>query len=438
MASKLYFIGQRVNSGKYPVSVMDRPIKKKKWTVKRIAWVSVAGIAAILVMRSIFFGDYSSKLNVKGERITVSEVLRGPFQEFIPVIGTVIPITTIYLDAIEGGRVDTIYLEAGSLVNRGDKILKLANTNLLLDIMYREAELFQQSNNLRNTRLAMEQNRLAVQAQILELNYQIKTQERLYQNSLGLKGKNLISDQEFEEVKDRFDYLAQKRDLATKTHEQDSLYRETQIEQLETGLERMTDNLEVVKSNLDNLVITVPVSGHLTSLNAEIGESKVPGERLGQIDVLDGFKIRVPIDEHYIVRINYGQKGEFTFADQEYHLVISKVYPEVINGRFEVDMEFVGDEPGGIRRGQTLHIKVELGDLAEAVLLDRGGFYQTTGGNWVYILNESGDFATKRRIRLGRQNPNYFEVLEGLEPGERVITSSYDSYGDIDKLIIKE
>jgi len=417
---------------------MDRKIEKKKWTPKKIIGISAGVIIVGFIIYTIFFGDHSSKLNVREERITISTVTKGPFQEFIPVTGTVIPIKTIYLDAMEGGRVDKKFVEAGTYVNKGDKILQLGNTNLLMDIMYREAELFQQSNNLRNTRLAMQQNTLALKAQLLEVNYQIQQQKRVYDKQTELYKKNLVSEQEWEEARDRYDYLIKNRELTLLSHKQDSIFQETQISQLEMGLKRMEANLEIVKQNLENLTVKAPVTGQLTSLNAEIGESKTRGQRLGQIDVLDGFKIRVRVDEYYLARIDIGQKGEFSFAGETYQMAIDKIYPEVLNGRFEVDMLFEGEEPDGIRRGQTVHIRLELGDLSEAILLAKGGFYQKTGGQWVYVIDPSGDFAVKRDIRIGRMNPEVFEVLEGLEPGERVITSSYDSYGDIDKLILKK
>jgi len=417
---------------------MDRKIKKKIWTFKRIA-ILTAGVAALVfVVYYIAFGDHSSKLNVRTERITISTVRKDLFQEFIPVTGNVIPIKTIYLDAIEGGIVEKRFLEAGTYVKKGDQILKLQNTNLLLDIMYREAELFQQSNNLRNTRLAMEQNLLQLRAQLLDLDYQTRQQKRSFERYEELNAKNLVSQQEFEDVRDRYDYLVKNRALTLMSHKQDSLFRISQIQQIESGLERMKNNLEIASQNLDNLTLKAPISGNLTSLNAEIGESKNRGERLGQIDVLDGFKVRVRIDEHYIARIDIGQQGKFTFSGKDYVLSITKVYPEVLNGRFEVDMEFQDQEPEGIRRGQTLHIRLELGNLSEATLLAAGGFYQKTGGQWIYIVDESGEFAYKRDIRLGRQNPEAYEVLEGLTPGEKVITSSYDSYGDVDKLILKD
>ena len=417
---------------------MDRKIEKKRWTPKKLTGIAGGIVVGVFIIYQVGFSDKSSRLNVERQRLVISTVKRGDFQEFIPVIGTVIPIKTIYLDAIEGGSVEHLFLEAGSYVNKGDPILRLANTNLLLDIMYREAELFQQSNNLRNTRLAMEENRLALKAQLIELDYLIKQSKRNYDTQAELVDKSLIAKQQFEAAQDEYEYLQQTRDLTMESHKQDSIFREVQLEQLEESLVRMEANLKIVKQNLDNLTIKAPVSGQLTSLNAEIGESKSRGERLGQIDVLDGFKLRVNIDEYYISRVAIGQTGTFTFAGDQYKLAVKKVYPEVLNGRFEVDMEFVGEEPEGIRRGQSQHIRLELGDPSEALLLARGGFFQKTGGQWVYLLEESENVAVKQPIRLGRQNTDVFEVLEGLKPGDKVITSSYDTFGNIDKLVIEE
>ena len=416
---------------------MDRKIKKRKWPPRRIAWVSLSAAFVLVVLYNIIFGDHSSRLNVQTERITISTVERGEFQEFIPVPGTVIPIKTMYLDAIEGGRVDTVYLEAGSYVERGDSILRLSNTNLTLDIMYREAELFQQSNNLRNTRLVMEQNRLATKAQLLDLDYQIKNQKRSYEEAAELVKRNLISDHAYQEARDQYEYLVGKRELTMETHRQDSIYREVQIQQLEAGLERMQANLELVRQNEENLVLKAPVSGQLTSLNAEMGETKSRGERLGQIDVLDGFQVRVRVDEHYISRVSRGQKGEASYSGETFLLTIDKVYPEVVNGSFEVDMQFDGEAPENIRRGQTLRIRLELGDLSEAILLPTGGFWQATGGQWVFVVDDAGDLARKRHISLGRSNPLHYEVLDGLQPGEKVITSPYDSFGDVDVLVLQ-
>lgn len=415
---------------------MDRKIEKKKWPPKKIAWVSTATLFFAVVFYMIVFGDRSSKLNVNSDRITISTVYEGPFQEFIPISGSVLPIKTVFLDAIEGGRVEKIFLESGVLVNVGDTILKLSNTNLLLDIMYREANLFEQSNNLRNTRLAMEQNSLALRSQLLELDYTIATQKREFERNSKLIKKNLISQEEYDQSKDSYDYQLNTRALTIETQKQDSIFRTVQISQLEASVERIQDNLGIVKMNLENLFIKAPISGRLTSLNAEIGELKTLGERIGKIDVLDGFKVRADIDEHYIARVDNGQAGTFELAGKKYKLEVRKVDPEVREGRFRVDMNFVGETPPDIRRGQTLRVRLELGDPGDAVLLARGGFDQKTGGRWVYVLDESEDFAVKRDIKAGRQNPLALEILDGLEPGEKVITSSYDNFGDNDKLIL--
>ena len=417
---------------------MDRKIEKKKWPPKKIATYMGVILVAVFIIYQLFFSDKSSRLNVNQERLVVSTVNYGEFQEFIPVIGTVIPIKTIYLDAIEGGTVEKIYLEAGSFVNKGDQILKLANSTLLLDIMYREAELFQQSNNLRNTRLAMEQNALVIKARLLDLDFQLKNAKRDFNNKQSLISQDLIANQEFESAKDEYEYLQEKLALTLQSYHKDSVFREIQLDQLTVSLKRMENNLEIVKGNMGNLTLKAPVSGQLTSRNAEIGESKTKGERLGQIDVLDGFKLLITVDEYYLSKISIGQKGTFKFDGKEYELRVSKVYPEVLNGRFEVDMEFDSEEPEGIRRGQSQHIRLELGDPGEGLLLARGGFFQKTGGQWVYLVGESEEYAVRQPIRLGRQNTEVFEVLDGLKPGDKVITSSYELFGDVEKLLLSK
>ena len=416
---------------------MDRRIKKKKWPPKKIATLAAIVLFVAFVVYVFFFKFSKSTLNVKAERITISTVEVGPFQEFIPVMGNVLPIYQHYLTAAEGGRVEEIYLEAGAMVKKGDKILKLENTNLLLDIMWREAELFQQSNNLRNTRLSMEQYRLRLSQELASIDNQLQQQKRVDERYKELIKDHLISQHEFDLAEDQYEYLIKKRELTIESQNNDLEFREGQIKALEASLRRMQDNLEIVKQKQQNLIIIAPVTGYLTSLDAEIGESKAPGVKLGQIDVLEGYKVKAAIDEHYLARIEVGKKGEFDFAGETGRLIVDKIYPEVQEGRFEVDLQFVDKEPPGISRGMTLHIKLELSDISEALLLARGGFYQATGGNWVYVLDQSDKLATKRKIRLGRQNPRVFEVLEGLEPGEKVITSSYDSFGDMERLVLK-
>jgi HlyD family secretion protein len=417
---------------------VDRKIKKKKLTPKNIIGIFFAAGFLGFCFYQFVLGDYSLKLNVQRERITISTVEKGPFQEFIPVIGTVIPKKTIYLDAVEGGRVERRYIEAGTFVKKGQNIVTLANTDMLLDIMNREAEFFQLNNDLRNVQLIMEQNMLDLQSKLLELDFKIQQSKRKYEREKILRKKEIIPAEQYEDTKTEYEYLCQKKDLTRRTFDQDCRFRKRQIEQIEASLERMAANLEIAKQRLEDLTIKAPVTGHLTSLNAEIGESKKRGERLGQIDILDGFKVRVPVDEHYIARINTGQHGEFTFDDGTYQITISKIYPEVNDGRFEIDMEFDGRQPESITRGQTLHIRLELGNLSTAVLLPQGGFYQKSGGQWVYVVDKSREFAVKRKINLGRQNPEVFEVLAGLSPGDKVITSSYDNFGDnIDRLVLK-
>jgi HlyD family secretion protein len=375
-------------------------------------------------------------LRVEREKLTVAEVETGAFQEYIPVIGTVEPLRTVFLDAAEGGRVEEIFVEEGAMLEAGDPIVRLTNNDLQLDLLNREAQFYETMNYLRQARLQMEQNQLSLREQIVETNYQMKRLEREHERNMELHEKGLLSDKDFELTADELEYQRQRRELMLASHRQDSLMRTVQVDQLEMSVNRLQQNLGVVRENLENLVVRAPITGHLTSFDAEIGEAIGNGQRLGQVDKLDGFKVNVPIDEHYLARINETQQGSFPFAGEDYEMVIRKVYPEVQNGRFEVDMEFMGDVPAGIRRGQTVRIGLELGDLTDAVLIPRGGFFQSTGGNWIFVV--IGGEAIRRPIQLGRQNPQQFEVLQGLEPGEQVITSSYDTFGDVERLILEE
>lgn len=415
---------------------MDRKLEKKTWTKRRIIYASSIAVFIVFVLYVLVFSDQSSKLNVEKDKIIISTVEHAPFQEFIPITGTVQPIQTFYLDVAEGGRVVKKFVEDGAFVNEGDPIIKLDNVQTTLNIMYNEANLFQQINNLRGTRLQMEQSRLNLQGQLLDIQYQLLEQQRVFESNKRLYEKNLISKFEFDRSKEQYELTKHKRDLTRETARQDSLFRLQQIEQLETSVAQMQNNMNITKSQLENLTVKAPIKGQISALIAEIGESIAPGQNLGQIDVIDSFKVRAEIDEHYIARVNVGQRGEFTFAGKDYQLEIKNVYPQVSNGRFEVDMHFVNKQPEGIRRGQTLHIKLNLSDEKVATTIARGGFYQTTGGQWVFVVDPSGKFAVKRNIKLGQQNSQVFEVIEGLKPGEKVITSSYDNYGDIEKLIL--
>lgn len=416
---------------------MDRKIKKKKWPPKRIAGLAAVVIFIGVVIYVFLFKFSKSTLNVKKERITISTVTEGPFQEFIPIIGNVLPIDTVFIDADEGGRVENIFVRAGTIVEKGDPILELANTDLLLTIMWREAELFQQTDNLRRTRLSLEQYHLQLNQELAQIDNLLLQQQRTYERYKELRKDSLISEHEYELAKDQYEYLVKRKELTVESQRNEMKFRTTQIDALVAQLKRMESNLEVAKEKLGNLTIRARVNGHLTSLDVELGQSKAPGQRLGQIDVLSGFRVRASIDQHYITRVEVGRTGQFPYADHSYKLVIKKIYPEVRDGRFDVDMEFTEKEPEGIRRGLTLHIRLELGDISEALLLAKGGFYSSTGGNWVYVLDDSESIATKRSIRLNRQNTEVYEVLSGLSPGEKVITSSYESFGKMERLVLQ-
>ncbi len=414
---------------------MDRKIKKKTWTTGRILAIG-GGLAVLsLVLYSFLFADNRSKLNVDAEKITISEVKRDVFQENIPETGIVMPSQTIYLDAVEGGVVKDITLESGALVEKGDTIMTLANSNLQLDVLQREAQLYEQLNLLRTTRLQLDQNDLNQKAALAEIDYQIHLVKPQYARFQELAGKKLISQRELEEVEEQYKYNVRRKELTYKAYQSDSIARSMQLRQISSSEDRMLRSMEGVGEILGNLVITAPTEGLLTTSDWEPGQSISPGERLGQVALLDAFKVRVAIDELYLPRVDVEQQGTFSFAGKEYRLEIYKKYPTVSEGNFEVDMKFVGEIPEGIRRGQSLRIKLELSSPEEAVLLATGGFFRDTGGNWVFVMNNDGSKALKRDIKLGRKNTEFYEVVEGLEPNERVITSSYENFGDNEVLV---
>lgn len=411
-------------------SAMDKKIQKKTWTPKRIGMI-IGGAALLgLFIYSFIFMDVRSTLNVEREKLTVTTVQEDSFQEFIQVTGTVQPIQTIYLDAIEGGVVQEVYRESGTMVRKGDTILTLSNSNLQLNVMNREAQLYDQINNVRNSRLNLEQNTLQLREQLANAEAQMEILQSQYERQKQLMEKDLISQQEFEQTMENYLYQKKRYELTYESYKKDSVQTIAQLQQLDDSEDRMYRSLDAVQQILDNLVVEAPIAGQLSTIELNQGQSISPGERIGQVDILDSFKVRVGIDEFHLSRIATGLEGSFTFAGGTHELIITKVYPVINNGQFEVDMEFVEEPPAGLTRGQTLRIRLELGESSNAVLLARGGFYQATGGNWVFKVEEGGDRAVKQNIRLGRQNPEYFEVLAGLEPGDRVITSSYDTFGD--------
>jgi HlyD family secretion protein len=415
---------------------MDRQLAKRRWPRHRLLLAVAAGLVVAAATWGIVRAR-TSTLRVEREHLRISTVVQGLFHEYIPVVGSTVPLTTHYLDASEGGRVEEIFREAGSLVERGDKILRLANTSLLLDVMYREAELFQQSNNLRSTKLAMEQHRLQMQRQLLEIRREIARQRRLSSNTTQLVEQGLVSRQEHEQALEELGYLVEQRELLLATQAQEQLLHQEQIRQLEESLQRMGENMQMVRQHLESLVIRAPIAGRLTALNAEVGQSKARGQRLGQVDVLSGFKLRAAIDEHYINRVTSGLTGTFSYTGRSYRLQVDKVYPQVIEGKFEVDLTFDGEPPDDLRRGQTFHLRLMLSDPSEAMLLPAGGFFQSTGGRWVYVLDRDGREAHQRQVTIGRQSSDYCEVLAGLEPGEQVITSDYEPLGDAERLVLQ-
>ncbi|MCB9000150.1 MAG: HlyD family efflux transporter periplasmic adaptor subunit [Bacteroidales bacterium] len=419
------------------MSGMDRVIEKKKGFNRKTLWILLFSFVFILMAYNILFGDKSSKLNVEKNKISIEEVKRDIFQDYIAVQGVVEPIQTIFLDAVEGGRVEQILKEEGSMLKKGEPIIRLSNNNLILEISNNEAAVARAVSELRNARLQMDQQVLNSNIQILQLSKQVNKERRAYEKNEILFKEDHISPEEFQQSKEDFMTSEKLLELYRENHVKDSVYRGIQVGTLEESVSRMTVNMDLTRKRLDNLNIKAPVDGELASLNPEVGEVVSYGTRIGTMNILDSYKLRVEIDEHYISRIERGLIGICDFSNSSYQAKLTKIYPEVRNGRFAVDMIFTREVPPQIRIGQTSRIKLELGESQNAVLLSKGGFYQSTGGQWVYVVDPSGEFAIKRNISIGRQNPKYYEVLDGLSEGENVIISSYDNFGNADKLILK-
>ena len=417
---------------------VDRKIEKKTFTPKRIALGATALLVAGLVSYLIWDASAGGqRLSVEREKLQIATVQEAPFQEYIAVTGTAIPRRTVYLEAVEGGRVEEVYTRSGQMVEAGDPILRLSNNDLRLRLMENESRLSEQASRVQSQRFQMEQQRLDLKQQLAQMDYEIQRLEREFERQKRLYEKGLVSEKEYQEVKDELEYQKRRRALTRRSFRQDSLAQASRLRQQEQSLHRQRRSFRTMQEDLQNLTVKAPVSGRLTSLDAEVGQIRSAGSSFGQIDDTTAYKIRAQVDEFYIERVREGQSATTQpIGGKQYELRVSRVYPEVENGNFRVDLAFTGGAPEGLRRGQTVRLRLELGQPERALLVERGGFYQSTGGQWAYVLNGSGE-AVRQPIELGRQNPQHFEVLSGLDQGDRVVTSSYETFGEADRLMLE-
>ena len=404
---------------------MDRIIEKTKSQRLMKYWPYAAGgVLLLLIICWLVFGNHASTLKVNADDLTVSEVTKAEFKDYVRTNGQVMPIQVVQISPEEGGIVMEKVVEEGSHVKKGDVIVRLSNSNLDLQILNAEAELAEKQNLLRNTQVAMQQDRLNNQTEQFEQN------KRLYQ-------EKLISREDYIQSQEDYQLSAKKRSLVSKRLKQDSIYRTVQMDQMEDNLDNMRKNVVLVRQRKDKLEVRANIDGELGLLDVELGQSIQPGQKIGQLNDLSDYKVQAQIDEHYIDRVRQGLTATFTRGDKQYQLQVRKVYPEVREGKFRCDFVFRGERPENIRTGQTYYIDLELGQPEQAVLIPRGTFFQTTGGQWIFVLDKSGQKAYRRNIRIGRQNPQYYEVLEGLESGERVVTSGYEAFKDNEVLVLK-
>lgn len=417
---------------------MDKIIEKKTgwrvaFTKKALPW----WLGALLLVFVIYLiaRPNNKTLRVDKDTVTISSAVKGEFNDYIRISGRVQPMTTIQLSPQEGGIVEKILIEEGSPVKAGDAILILNNDNLDLQILNSEAELAEKENILRNTQIQMEQQKLDVRQNVLEYGMQVDRLRRAYEQQKALYEDKLIAKEEYLKAEEDYQLALQKYNLMTERSRQDSLYRGTQIDRMEESLENMQLNMSMIRRRKSNLIVKAPIDGELGLLDVVLGQSIAAGTKIGQINSVGVYKVEAQIDEHYIDRVIAGLEATFERQGETYSTVIRKVYPEVRDGKFKADFKFDGEQPDNIRSGQTYYLNLQLGQPEEAVIIPRGTFYQKTGGKWIYVVNKEGTKAVKREIRIGRQNPQYYEVLEGLEPGEKVITSGYDTYGDSDVLV---
>lgn len=418
---------------------MDIKIEKKKgWrgliVKKNLPYV--AGALFLVFVLWLIFKDHSSTLRVDARTITISDVVKGEFNDYVRVGGQVQPITTVQLSPLEGGIVEKIVVEEGAQVKKGDVLVVLSNNNLNLQILESEAQLAEKQNFLRNTLISMEQEKLNLRQDKLQLDLDVERKRRTYMQNTELYKNKLIAKEVWLQSKEDYDLSAKKRVLNIERQKQDSLYRNVQVQQMQESLDNMRRNMMLIRERVANLNIKSPIDGELGLLDIVLGQSVAMGQKIGQINDLSDYKIEAQIDEHYIDRVKQGLEANFDRQDKSFSAKVRKVFPEVRNGQFKADFIFTGTRPDNIRTGQTYYLNLQLGQPEEAIIIPRGSFYQTTGGAWIYVVSKDGSKAYKREIKIGRQNPQYYEVLEGLEPGEKVIISGYDNYGKNDVLIL--
>jgi len=416
---------------------MDRKVQKKTPVAKRVGYAAAALLVAAFGWWFVDTLLQGRSLTVNSQRITVSPVTVGTYEDFIPLRGRLVPRSTVYLDAIEGGRVEEILVEDGTIVEAGDPIAVLSNTNLQLEVLGREAAVTEQLNNMRTIELQLEQNRLAHKRNLVEIDYQIKRLTRAVARQRDLASKDLASRSTIEELEDELTYFENRRDITLESQASDVRMQEQQLHQLKEAGQQLQAGLGFARKNIDDLSVRAPLPGKLSGFDIEVGQSIGRGERLGQIDDPNGYKLNVRIDEFYIDRVDLQQAAVAEHNGRDIDLNISKIYPQITDGQFEVDM-ILADEPDGLRRGQTKQVRLTLGDNTDAILIPNGAFYQETGGNWIFVLSADRSEAIRRSVRMGRRNDEFIEVLDGLEPGEHVITSPYTSYIDMDRLALDD
>lgn len=409
---------------------------RSRFRKKHIPYLIIGGIVVCIIL-FLIFSDHRSTFHVDGNTIVRAEVENDVFHDYIRINGNVAPIMSVQLTPFEGGMVKDILVEEGAMVKKGDVIIKLANPQLTLQILESEASLAEKENWLRNTRVTMEQEKLALAKQNLELNLDVTRKKRKFEQNKRLYEQKMIAKEDFLMAKEDFELAVKSSALVIKKQEQDSIYRYSQVVNMEKSLSSMHRSMALVRERMDNLKVKSLINGQLGSLDVVLGQSIASGTRIGEINDLSSYKIVVDIDEHYIDRVRGGLRAVLERNGKDYPLVVKKVYPQVKEGHFKTDLAFTSEHPDKIRSGQTYYIDLELGQSHKAILIPRGAFYQHTGGRWIYVLAKDGKTATKRSIKIGRQNPSYYEVLEGLEAGEKVIVSSYSNYGDNEVLVLK-